>query len=206
MTDKTHHVNSLHAFASSVPLGLDGSRRATSSRDSGGLLVQLAVALTVFTVGLLGTVAATYVNSRATRETLTNDLVSNAFTNAIEQMEASNFEDLYQDFQGRRLNLSGDVVAGDPSVGGVVVERYGEQQLADLIDGDGHTAQVEVTFFVDETNLPEEFGPTTDLDGDGKASNNDTAGLYKALPTRLSVTFDLFGEDVTKEMYVVLGE
>jgi hypothetical protein len=75
-----------------------------------------------------------------------------------------------------------------------------------LKDTAGAAAGVVVTFFVDETNLPAEFGPVLDLDGDGVLSTTDCSTTYHLLPTRLTVNYASDGRSATQNVFFVLGQ
>ena len=178
-------------------------QRMNRLTESGGLLVEAMISLGVFTVGVLGVVASSQVNTRSTRQTLTEDLVSNAFVNTIEVLDRSDFNELYQQYHDRSFDVNGNLVGGGQPPPPM---PEAEGNIAELLDPAGDPALVSVNFVVDEHNLAPEFGPIADLDGNAATNNPDVSADYKLLPTHLSITFDLLGEPVTREMYILLSD
>jgi hypothetical protein len=70
---------------------------------------------------------------------------------------------------------------------------------------DGTPAVVKVEFDVNETALPPEYGPISDIDGDGAMGTIDASGSYELLPCRLTVTYQMpFGPE-SKTLHLVFG-
>ena len=82
---------------------------------------------------------------------------------------------------------------------------YDIQELASLRDAAGSPARVAVQFFLNETDLPAEFGPILDLDGDGALDTVDCSDTYQLLPARLTLTYDTPRGPVTRQKFVILG-
>src|SRR5262245_14583501 len=77
------------------------------SRQGGWVLVEVMIALTVLTVGVLGFMLSFQANFRATREMGYRDLAQAAIESAAEQLGAGSFGTLYATFQGTTLPAPG---------------------------------------------------------------------------------------------------
>ena len=69
---------------------------------------------------------------------------------------------------------------------------------------DGNAAVVSITCFVDEANIPAQFGPIADLDGVPGTVSNDVSASYEILPVRLQLSVGTQQGTQTRELYLVL--
>ncbi|MBI4584341.1 MAG: hypothetical protein HY717_10005 [Planctomycetes bacterium] len=168
---------------------------AEPRRQAGSMLLELTIALSVLTVGVLGFLLAFQKNFTAARDLASRDLVSAAFSNAVEQLANADFSTLYSTYQ--YTNIAPATGTGSP---GSNVTTAGS-----LVDFYGYPARVLVSFDVNETALPAEYGPVGDLDGDGALTSTDCSTTYEILPTHLSLTYQTSNGVLTKHMYIVLG-
>ncbi len=156
-------------------------RPSTPERAGGWLLMELMIAITVLTVGILGFLFSFQTNFRATQELGSQDQAQVAMETVAENLRAADFATLYTNFQNRSFPVPG-------------------------LDGpDGTPASILVQFFVDETALPGEFGPLVDIDGDGRRSNSNASLNYLLLPTRLTLTYQMVHGAETKTLCLILG-
>ena len=130
-------------------------------RESGSMLLEAIVAISVITVGLLGFFTAFLSNTRASGELREEDEVRVAVENLVETLHAENFSNLYADYQYRWLQVP-------------TLRWYG-----------GGPAWAYVMFYVDEASLPSSFGPIQDIDGNPSSTSTDCSSTYKLLPTRI---------------------
>jgi len=156
--------------------------RNWNNRLEGWLLIEAMIALTVLTVGVLGFLFSFHANFRATRELGNRDLAQVAMESAAENLKAADFGTLYDNYKGATF------------------------PAPDLIQPDGNPAKVTVSFDVNETALPGEYGPLEDIDGDGVLNTVDASTTYILLPTRLTLTYLMSYGPETKTMYLVLGK
>lgn len=168
-------------------------------REDGVLLIQVALAVPILLIGAMGFFFAFQSNFKATQEILSRDLEIVAFDNALAILNDQVFDDLVTGFQG------GSIVDPTPPTSTYGGGSYDIQELASLRDAAGNPAQVAVQFFLDETNLPAEFGPVLDIDGDGALNTIDCSDTYQLLPTRLTLTYDTPRGAVTRRKFVLLG-
>jgi Tfp pilus assembly protein PilV len=155
--------------------------RIGSDRQQGWLLVEAMVALTVLTVGVLGFLFSFQANFRATREMGNRDLAQAALENAVETLHSASFGTLYTTYQGARLPASG------------------------LLDPTGNPAQVVVQFDVNETLLAAEYGPVTDIDGDGANTTTNASTSYVLLPARLTLDYQMSYGPESKTVYLIFA-
>ncbi len=164
-------------------------------RRAGSMLLELIIALSVLTVGVLGFLLAFQKNFTATRDLANRDLVSAAFSNAVEQLANADFSTLYSTYQN--ATIAPATGTGSPG--------YNVATAGGLVDFYGNPARVLVSFDVNETALPAEYGPVADLDGDGALTSADCSATYEILPTHLALTYQTSNGLVTRHMYIVLG-
>lgn len=150
-------------------------------RREGWLLLELMIALTVLTVGILGFLFSFQTNFRATHEMDAQDHAQVALETEVETLRAADFSTLYANFNNATVPVPGLDAPG------------------------GGTASIVVQFFVNETALPGEFAALVDIDGDGKRTNANAASNYILLPTRLTLSYQDGSEAETKTLSFVLG-
>ena len=75
----------------------------------------------------------------------------------------------------------------------------------DVLLPDGSPAAVDVSFDVNETALPPEYGPLADLDGDGVNMTRDVSGTYVLLPARLTLDYAMSYGLERKVLFLVLA-
>lgn len=170
------------------------NRPVGDREQAGALLVELIIALTLLTVGLLGFLFATQANFNATRDISTRDRVWSAYSNAVETLNNSDFSTLYDTYDKTFLA---------PPTGITVTGKTTE--AGELLGADGNPARVFVSFDVNETALPAEYGPVGDLDGDGALNTPDVSATYRLLPTRLTITYQTARGLETRQIFIVLG-
>jgi Tfp pilus assembly protein PilW len=150
-------------------------------RTEGWLLLELMIALTVLTVGILGFLFSFQTNFRATHEIDGQDHAQVAMETVVEKLRASDFTTLFANYSNATFPVPGLDAPG------------------------GGTASIVVQFFVNETALPAEFAPLVDIDGDGKKTNTNASENYILLPTRLTLSYQDGSEAETKTLSFVLG-
>ncbi len=151
------------------------------NRRSGSLLIEVAIALTIFTIGIMGFFSTFRSMAQIGEDMGSLDRVQVALKNAASQMRNADFATLYTNFNGRAI------------------------KVLDLQDPKGGSAAVQVTCYIDEITLPQEFGPVLDLDGDGAMKTNDCSGTYKLLPVRLRLEYATsYGQDA-REVYMIIS-
>lgn len=162
-------------------------------RLEGSQLLELMLALTVLVVGSMGFLFATQANFKASRDVSTYDLVSSAFSTAMETLEDADFSTLYATFNNTFIDPpTVPYTTSGPSVG-------------ELLDAGGSPARVFVSFDVNETSLPASYGPVIDLDGDGALTTTDISSEYDLLPTRLTLTYRTVGGMTSQSVFLILG-
>lgn len=150
-------------------------------RESGWLLIEAMIALTVLTVGVLGFLFSFQANFRATREMGNRDQAQAALETAVETLQSGNFSTLYDNFNNVQLPAPG------------------------LLAVDGNPATVRVQFDVNEPTLPAQYGPVADIDGDGAMTNPDCSNSYVILPARLTLTYQMSYGPETKTLFVIIA-
>ena len=151
------------------------------NRESGSLLLEMMIALTVLTVGLLGFFTSFMSNIKVSTQVKGRDDVRVALENAAELLRSANFATVYATYNNASLPVPGLYGAG------------------------GTTAAVQITCYTNETAIPPEFGPVLDLDGVAGLTNTDCSTTYKLLPVRLTLTYATdYGTD-TRNLYLLLG-
>jgi hypothetical protein len=123
------------------------------------------------------------------------DLVVDAFSNAVEELGKADFATLYSKYNNTTIAPTPGTGTVSPNVA----------MIGSLLDPAGNPARVSVTFHVNETNLPEEYGPVGDLDGDGNLNTANCSATYHLLPAHLSITFQTSSGLVTSDLFVLLG-
>jgi Tfp pilus assembly protein PilV len=166
----------------------------SAPREAGISLLEVAIAVPVLAVGVLGFLFALQNNFRLNREVIADDIAEVAFTNALETIRATDFEDIYSTYSGTTIAYSSNVSAST-----------GVDDVASLVTSGGVAASVQVACFVDETALPSEFGPVMDLDGDGALTSTDCSTTYFLLPVRLTLTYQSGSTTMTRQLFVTLS-
>ena len=157
--------------------------RHATKRQSGGLLVELMVALVVITVGIMGYMGTMTQSASASTVVEESDAARAALENVVEALRNADFDQLYTNYASASLEVP------------ELLAPYG-----------GTTAAVGVTCFVNEQALPSQFGPVLDLDGTGGLDTTDVSASYQLMPIRLALTYQSKNGTVTQELYLVLGE
>ena len=151
------------------------------NRESGSLLIEMMIALTILTVGLLGFFTSFMSNIKVSTQVKGRDDVRVALENTAELLRNANFTNVYATYNNANLSVPGLYGAG------------------------GTTATVQIACYTNETTVPPEFGPVLDLDGVAGLTNTDCSTTYKLLPVRLSLTYATdYGTD-TRDLYILLG-
>lgn len=153
--------------------------------QSGSLLIEVALGMTLLTVGLLGFCTSFTANFSSANEVEARDSARVAIENVIESLREAEFESLYTNYNNASFEAVG--LSGYPS-GGI----------------SGGPATVKSTFHVNELNLPGEFGPITDLNGDGKLASSNCSADYRILPCILSLTYTVGTRTETATRFIVL--
>ncbi len=157
-------------------------RPADGERRGGGwMLVELMIAIAVLAIGILGFLFSFQANFRTTRELGMYDEAQVAMESVLDTLRADDFPTLYARYQNSTFPVNA------------------------LTDPAGGPARVQVTFFVNETALPAEFGSVLDMDGDGKRATANASANYLLLPTRLSISYTMSYGVETKTVDCVLG-
>ncbi len=156
-------------------------RRTIREREEGILLLELIMAITILTMGILGFLTAFHASLKAGQELGTRDQAQASFESVVETLNAADFSTLYSTYEAATFPVNG------------------------LVDSYGSPAVIRVDFHVNETTMPSEFGPIGDIDGDGAMGTVDASTSYVILPTRLTLTYEMTHGTETKEMFLVLG-
>jgi hypothetical protein len=151
------------------------------NRESGSFLIEMMIALTVLTVGLLGFFSSFMSNVKASSSVKGRDDVRVALENTAELIRGANFSTAYATYNNASISVPG------------------------LYGSGGSTATVQITCYVNETAIPPEFGPVIDLDGVAGLTTANCSATYKLLPVQLSLTYATdYGTD-TRNLYILLG-
>ena len=153
------------------------------NRCEGVSLVELTLGLSVLTTGVLGFYFTLFANVRATNSTADLDSVRVALEDTSEIMRNADFATAYASYNGKTYTNG------------------------ELKGPDGGPAPLVVTCHVDETQLPAEFGPVVDIDGDGAMNTTDCSTSYNILPVQLTLTYlDSNGGTQVSTTYMILGD
>jgi len=154
------------------------------NRQSGSMLMEMMIGLTVLTVGMMGFMSSFTSSFTTVEETDNRDELRVAMQSVTETLRNADFGALYQTYSGASFEVP-------------YMTEYGY----------GSSAYIQSTFYVNEQAIPAQFGPVTDLDGDGVKNSTDCSTTYKLLPTRLSLTYmTSSGGTATREVYLLLGD
>ena len=150
-------------------------------RLSGYLLVEIAVGLSVLTVGILAFMNSYVTNYRALSTVNELDAVHVAFETVAESLLNDTLANVYNNFHGTNITVENlDAPGGGP-------------------------AQVEIDCFIDEDAMPAECGPIVDIYGNPGVNVAGPLVNLKILPVRLRMTYATFTGPQTRALYVVLG-
>ncbi len=176
--------------------GLDLLQPKTEKNsESGALLIELSIAMTILSIGIMGFLFSSQANFRSAQDLGTRQVLTTTFRNAIEVLKNDTLSNLYNNYHQQAIT--------PPSA--ITTAPGKSTMVGQLLDDMGNPASVFVQFDVDETNLPSEYGPIEDLDGDGLLLTNDVSSSYQLLPTHLTLTYQTTSGMVTKDLYLVLG-
>ena len=78
--------------------------------------------------------------------------------------------------------------------------------VPELKDPSGQTAKISIVCYMSEMQMPPEFGPVEDIDGDPATSSGNVSADYKLLPVRLTLTYGTANGPQTQEVFLILGE
>lgn len=152
-----------------------------SGRQSGYLLIEFAVAISLLSVGILAFMNSYVSNYRAFSTVSELDEVHVAFEMVAETLVNETLQDVYNNFDGTNISVP-------------KLEAPG-----------GGAAQVEIDCFIDESNIPAEFGSIVDIYGNPGVDVTGPLTNLKILPVRLRVTYATYNGPQTRALYVVLG-
>lgn len=150
-------------------------------RETGSLLIEVIIALSLLTVGILSFMSTFQSVARATDEVNQQDRVRSALEDIVERLRGTEASTLYATFNDAHL------------------------EVPHLQGASGGLATAEITCFVDETKIPPEFGPIYDLDGQAGLSTMDCSTSYKILPVRITIRYGTSYGPVAKSLYMVFG-
>ncbi len=157
--------------------------KTRSRQDGGYLLLEVAVALSVLTVGILAFMNSYVTNYRAFSTVSEIDEVHMAFEMVAETLVNETLEDVYNNYDGTNITVP------------------------KLEDPGGGAAQMEIDCFIDENAIPAEFGGVVDIYGNPPPALPVAGPLsnLKILPVRLRVTYATYYGPQTRALYIVLG-
>jgi type II secretory pathway pseudopilin PulG len=156
--------------------------RRVDSRDEGALLVELMVALTLLSTGLLAFFGSFTSGFRAGQDLTERDEVRVALENVTEALRRTVFTEVYADFEGAVIDIP----------------------YLKAPDGSS-SAACAIKCYVNETALPAEFGPVLDIDGNAGLTTLDCKDSYKLLPVRLTLRYATRHGPETRDLFLVLG-
>lgn len=153
------------------------------NRRSGYSLVELVIALTLLTVGLLAFFFTLYANFRAGGRMTDLDRVRVSLDNVAEQLRIAPFPEVFKQYHATNI------------------------EVPELEGPDNLPARVQISCYVNELKIPTEFGPVLDIDGKGGLETADCSATYEVLPVRLRLEY--LGTDGVverREQYLILGD
>jgi hypothetical protein len=151
-------------------------------RQSGALLLELALAVMTLTIGIVAFMGVLYPNLVATERTDCQDQVRVALERAAELLRHDNFKQLYANRDSTTL------------------------PVPELKGTNGQEAVIEIECFVNEAAVPPEFGPVLDLDGDPATRATDASASYKLLPVRLRLEYVEREVTAVRSLFLLLRE
>ncbi len=155
--------------------------KRTPSREQGALMIEMALALSIFAVGVLAYMNSFFSSTSAFGSVEEIDEITLAFENMAEHLREETFDDVYAKYNGAS-----------------------PMTLYQMKGPSGGPAVVTTTCFVNETNVPAEFGPISDLDGNASQQSTDVSGSYLLLPVRMRVTFQTGQGTQVRDQYIIL--
>ncbi len=150
-------------------------------QEAGYLLVEVAVALSLLTVGILAFMNSYVTNYRAFSTVSELDEVHMAFEMVAETLVDESPQDVYNNFDGANIAVPNLEAPG------------------------GGEAQLEIDCFIDENSIPAEFGGVVDIYGNPSTLVAGPLANLKILPVRLRVTYATYNGPQSRALYVVLG-
>ena len=144
-------------------------------------MVEVAVALSLLSVGILAFMNSYVTNYRAFSTVSEIDEVHMAFEMVAETLVDESLQDVYNNFDATNIAVP-------------KLEAPG-----------GGAAQVEIDCFMDENSIPAEFGGVVDIYGNPGTPVAGPLANLKILPVRLRVTYATYYGPQTRALYVVLG-
>ena len=156
-------------------------RNHSRGQDAGYLLVEVAVALSLLTVGILAFMNSFATNYRAYNTVSEIDEVHIVFEMVAETLVDEALQDVYNNFDGTNIAVPNLEAPG------------------------GGAAQLEIDCFIDENSIPAEFGGVVDIYGNPGTPVAGPLVNLKILPVRLRVTYATYNGPQTRALYVVLG-
>ena len=155
-------------------------RSSEMNRQTGSLMVELVVALSILSIGLLAFLGSFMSNFNAVSDVQDLDEAHVAFENATELLSRHTFANIYDDYHNQTISVP------------------------ELEAPGGGAASITVTCFLDENNIPAQCGPVTDLDGDDTTDTVVASNACDILPVRLSLTYVIPDGTITRDVYLVL--
>ena len=150
-------------------------------RQEGIALLEIAMGLTILSIGLLSVFVTLHASHSALASTDAEEESAMVLENIRELIRDNDFSDAYNDFDDRIIKI--DTLPGP----------------------DGKPAQVYVRCFVDEFRVQAVFPGITDLDGYPNSKRADCSDSYKLLPVMLTLKY-LEGNEVRyRNHFFVLG-
>ncbi|MEM7262877.1 MAG: hypothetical protein AAF488_12870 [Planctomycetota bacterium] len=155
--------------------------KRSGERRCGVSAMELMVGATILLVGVLGYVSTTLSSSSAVNATHERDDVRIVLENWAERLRSGEFGSLYRDYHQFEIPVSS------------------------LKSDDGRSARLSIQCFVDETDIPREFGSVKDLDGVPSERSRDVSMTYRLLPIRLELTYPRGEGERTAEIHLLVG-
>jgi len=156
-------------------------RQEAGGRESGALMLEMTLAVTVLAIGALAFLSSFHANSLALNTVNQIDEAASAVSNVAEELTGVPLDEVYANYHGRTIPV--------PALTGAT----------------GEPAGVEVICHVDENAIPAAFGPLTDLDGNPGSSSSDVSASYELLPVELRLTYVSADGLRTQQVFMVLG-
>ena len=154
--------------------------RANPSRQQGAMIVEAMIALSVFSVGVLGLFSSVQKVFLSAADDRTRDQAAAGLQDVADTLRNADFSKIYGSYNNAKL------------------PAYG-------LTSQGGAATVLVQCDVNELSLPAEYGPVQDLDGDGLKKSSDVSASYVLLPVRLTLTYQTNYGTRTDVRYLLIG-
>ncbi len=156
-------------------------RRDALHNRSGALLLEFAVAVAVYVVGVMSVFALAHTNSAGANASSEIDTARVAFEDVLELLKREDFRTLHQNYNGVEVLVS------------------------QLQGADGQDARIRIATFVNELAIPAGFGPVLDLDGRGGLDNDDCSMTYRMLPVHLRLEYETAYGTTTRQLYALIA-